>query len=246
MVPQAIRHGVARAIGEKHFGMGQYLRDALSGSLRDDAAFNGQRGRRQLFFEIVRAFDVGEIVETGTFRGDTTAFMSRVTGRPVSTCESSPRHYGYARARFAFNPGIRVVRSDSRDFLRSHLGNTKARGAQGNGGVFAYLDAHWGPDLPLYEETRILFASRSVAVVMIDDFAVPDDSGYRFDSYGPAATLNLEYLRLDELPDVRIFFPRLRSAEETGARRGCVVLAQSGPAAAALTGLPSLRPWARP
>lgn len=97
--------------------------------------------------------------------------------------------------------------------------------------------------MPLFEETRLLLASPSPVVVMIDDFAVPDDPGYAFDSYGPSATLNLEYLRLAEIPEARIFFPALRSSEETGARRGCVVLAKAGSMAEVLVTLPSLRPW---
>ena len=112
--------------------------------------------------------------------------------------------------------------------------------------TFVYLDAHWGPDLPLFEETRILFASSSGIVVMIDDFQVPDDPGYAFDSYGPAATLNLEYLRLGEIPEARVFFPALPSSAETGARRGCVVLAKAGPMADALAALDSLRTWSGP
>jgi hypothetical protein len=78
---------------------------------------------------------------------------------------------------------------------------------------------------------------------MIDDFQVPDDPGYAFDSYGPAATLNLEYLRLGEIPEVRIFFPKLRSSGEAGFQRGCGVLAKNGPIADRLQSMDTLRTW---
>jgi hypothetical protein len=100
--------------------------------------------------------------------------------------------------------------------------------------------------LPLFEETRILFALSSGIVVMIDDFQVPDDLGYSFDSYGTAATLNLAYLRLGEIPETRVFFPALPSLAETGARRGCIVLAKAGPLADGLATLDSLRAWSGP
>ena len=233
-----VRRGVARVIGERNFGVCQYLRDALRGRLSEERAFNGQRGRQGLFLDIVGAIRFYEIIETGTFRGDTTDFMERRSGLPVFSCESSPRHFGYSRARFAFRRKIHLTLSDSRAFLDERIHRHDDGGT-----AFAYLDAHWGPDLPLFEETRILFERPTSVVVMIDDFAVPDDPGYAFDSYGPAATLNFEYLRLADVPAVRLFFPAIRSSEETGARRGCIVLARAGPIADVLATLPSLRAW---
>jgi hypothetical protein len=239
MTQRGTGRAIAKIMGERQFGACQFLRDALRGGRDAGLAFNRQAGRQRLFLDLVRTLAFDEIIETGTFRGDTTAFMSRQSGLPVFTCESSPRHYGYARMRFALNRDIRLVFSDSRAFLGSHFDAPTHHGRA----AFAYLDAHWGENLPLFEETRILLTSMSRIVVMVDDFAVPDDPGYAFDSYGPDATLNLEYLRLRELPDVRIFVPALPSSEETGARRGCVVLARVGAAADALATLQSLRAW---
>jgi predicted O-methyltransferase YrrM len=239
MVHPGRRHPIAHIVGERQFGVCQFFRDALRGHPADELAFNCQAGRQRLFLDLVRTLAFDEIIETGTFRGDTTAFMSRESGLPVFTCESSPRHYGYARTRFALKRHIRLVFSDSRAFLRSHFGASTHDGRS----AFVYLDAHWGDDLPLLEETRILLTASSASVVMIDDFAVPDDPGYAFDSYGPDATLNLEYLQLRDLPDVRSFFPALRSSQETGARRGYVLLARAGPAADALATLHSVRVW---
>jgi len=239
MARRTLTRAIARVIGEKQFGSCQFLRHALRGELTEAAAFNRQPGRQKLFLDLVRAIRFDEIVETGTFRGDTTAFMASRSGLSVFSSEASPRHFGYSQARFAFDRRVHVVHSDSRAFLRAHFGKPDhaARTA------FVYLDAHWGPDLPLFEETRILFALSSTIVVMIDDFQVPDDAGYSFDTYGPFATLNLEYLRLGDMPDVRIFFPALRSSEDAGARRGCVVLARTGSMEEALLSLNSLRAW---
>ena len=242
MVPPASRRAIARFIGEEYFGVGQFLRHALRGELTEAAAFNGQPGRQKLFLDLRRAIRFDEIVETGTFRGDTTAFMARRSGVSVFTSESSPRHFGYSRARVALERRVHVAFSDSRAFLKAHFG----RREHAQHMAFVYLDAHWGPDLPLFEETRILFALSSSVVVMIDDFQVPDDPGYSFDSYGPAATLNLEYLRLGEVPEARVFFPALSSSEEAGARRGCVVLAKTGPMTEALQAMSSLRIWNAP
>lgn len=58
---------------------------------------------------------------------------------------------------------------------------------------------------------------------MIDDFRVPEDDGYGFDTYGNGLELNESLL--PPLPKWGLFYPRLPSAEESGARRGCCVLA---------------------
>jgi len=236
---QDLRSAVAQVIGERQFGLCQYLNHALRGELTEAGAFNGQPGRQQLFLELVQTIRFSEIVETGTFRGDTAAFMARRSGLPVFSSEASPRHYGYSRTRFAWHRKVHVTLADSRAFLRAHFEKHHHAGTV----TFVYLDAHWGPDLPLFEETRILFALASSMVIMIDDFQVPDDPGYAFDSYGIAATLNLQYLRLQDISNARVFFPALRSSEEAGARRGCVVLARAGPVADVLATVRALRPW---
>ncbi|MGH7488291.1 MAG: hypothetical protein ACREMY_22235, partial [bacterium] len=61
------------------------------------------------------------------------------------------------------------------------------------------------------------------AVLMIDDFQVPGDPGYSFDDYGPGKALTSEYL--PELNGWGLFYPCAPSSSETGARRGCAVLA---------------------
>jgi len=98
----------------------------------------------------------------------------------------------------------------------------------GHGGLFAYLDAHWEADLPLAEELEIVFGWDSDAIVMIDDFQVPDDPGYGYDDYGPGKALTPDLVD----PACRAFgleqlYPVLASANETGVKRGCVILLAS-------------------
>jgi hypothetical protein len=78
-------------------------------------------------------------------------------------------------------------------------------------------------DLPLGEEIAIIIQSWKNAVIMIDDFQVPGDPGYGFDDHGPGKELIRSYL--PRMPGWRIYFPAASSAEETGSRRGCAVLA---------------------
>jgi hypothetical protein len=160
------------------------------------------------------------VVETGTFRGITAEWLAENYSGPVLTCEKEKLYYLQAKARLGRLPNISLYLQDSRRFLREIVPTFPDRAS-----LMFYLDAHWELDLPLKEELQIIFASHLDAVVLIDDFKVPDDSGYSFDNYGPGKSLELELLDGVIPSGSRIFFPSLRSGEETGAARGCCVIA---------------------
>lgn len=195
---------------------------------------NGQVGRQGIVRDLARAVDFDEVVETGTYRGNSTEFFAHVLGVPVHTVEAHPRYYHYAAKRLAPYPDVTVELGDSREILR-RLGERP-----GDPTTLFYLDAHWEQDLPLREEVEIIAKGWQSGVVVIDDFEVEGDAGYTFDDYGPGKRLCADYL-----PDVgwSLFFPSLPSAQESGGRRGCAVLA-SPSLHDTVAALPSLRPHA--
>ena len=201
--------------------------------------FNGQTARQALFRDIIANTRPQAIVETGTYLGTTTEFMSQ-TGLPVFTMELHPRKYGFVRARFWRRRNINLIHGDSRTGLRS-LFDGALNGLSGLT-VFFYLDAHWNDDLPLADEIDIIFSRCPWAVVMIDDFEVPSDPGYQFDDYGPGKALVLGYIRPAVLAhELRAFYPSTPSATEGGARRGCVILAKEACLGLVLASIPLLR-----
>ena len=184
--------------------------------------FNNQAGRLQLVETLIAVIDPAVLVETGAYHGTTTQWLAS-TGRPVVTVEGEPRTYGFAKQRLRNLRNVRLIFGDSRAMLRSLPASCSL--FAGKEPILAYLDAHWNADLPLEEEIDIVFASNPRAVVMIDDFAVADDTGYGFDDYGPGATLNSEYVsKVMARHDLALYYPSLRSDQETGFRRGCAVL----------------------
>ncbi|MET8801335.1 hypothetical protein [Streptomyces sp. NPDC004546] len=193
---------------------------------------NGQVLRQQLVRDVIRAVAFDEIVETGTYRGVTTTFLSNISGLPVHTAEVSARFFHYSRVRCADNPAITVHHRDSRGLLR------ELASRDGDPTLFFYLDAHWGEDVPRYEELEIIHRRWSRAVVVIDDFRVGDDSGYGHETYN-GAVLDLDYL--PQLPGWSRYYPAARSSEETGMRRGCLILA-SPALAGVVDRLDGLRP----
>jgi hypothetical protein len=180
--------------------------------------FNGQACRMRIFQELHRTYEFDTVFETGTYRGSTTEFIARETRGKVRTVEVDPWSYGYCLARFFFNPRVSVEFGDSRKFLNSLHCRSKSP-------LFFYLDAHWGEDLPLRQELSQILARWDDAIIMIDDFQVPDDEHYGFDDYGDGKRLALAYI--DPLIGkfrVKVYFPAARGNEESGAQRGCVVL----------------------
>jgi hypothetical protein len=217
-------------IGRLDFAMRPSLRSSWGGPM------NGQAGRRAIVRDLLEALDVDLIAETGTFRGTTTEFFAHVSGKPVHSVESNPRFHEFARRRLASLPDVHLVLGDSRSFLRDLAGRPDLADRT----VLFYLDAHWEEDLPLRDELPIIADRWSRAVAIVDDFAVPGDEGYTYDDYGPDMALVEEYLPADALEGWGRFYPSLPSSEETGFRRGCIVLA-SPELDPAVSAVPSLR-----
>jgi hypothetical protein len=202
--------------------------------------FNGQEFRQQLFSELCARVPFVAVVETGTFRGTTTRFFHETTRLPVHSFETGSRNYGFARANLrSLSPHVHLYRCDSRTGL-THLATSNRLPP---GAVFFYLDAHGAGELPLAEELRLVFAHWPAAVIMIDDFAVPDDPGYGFDQYEPDGPLTLGYLEKNGALPAGIWFPRCPALAETGYRRGCVVLAEDEDVTRLVDSVGRLRRW---
>lgn len=180
---------------------------------------NGQRERQLITRQLFESIPFDGVLETGTFRGTTTEYLALLSTLPVATVEAVPRYYHHARLRLQYLSEVTVELGDSRAFLQR-----RAESPQRPERPFFYLDAHWYDDLPLADELRIIAASWQDAVVMIDDFRVPDDKGYGYDDYGQGRSLEESYLPMDVLGGWTILYPAAHSSVETGARQGSVVL----------------------
>lgn len=224
-----------RLVGERTIGMLEYF---LMPRLKDNwgGPFNGQEYRQRIYGDLIERIPFEAIVETGTYRGATTALLAE-SGLPVYTVEASPRFYAYAKLRLrSFRECVHLLQGDSRGVLEQLSHDPEMT----HDAVFFYLDAHWRDDLPLREEVQLIFSHWGRAVVMVDDFEVPGTK-YSFDDYGPDKVLNLTYLEpLDHL-HLRAYFPAMTADEETGARRGCVVLCNDPVVARTLDDIDTLR-----
>lgn len=187
-----------------------------------ETGFNEQQFRKQIFIELVASIKFTAIIETGTWIGNTTGYMSRQSNLPLYTGELDKRYFALAKMRLKNFSNIFFTNDDSRNFL-SGLDIDTA-----NGTYFFYLDAHWYDDLPLKEELAIICNRFKSFVIMIDDFKVPDDAGYGYDNFGRETNLSLEkFEKQFRALNLKMYFPAVRSDMETGKKRGCIILSNT-------------------
>lgn len=182
---------------------------------------NGQRSKREIFDELFAVFPLAQIVETGTYRGTTTRHLATTYGVPVVSAEINPRYYYFSRLHLLSCGNVTQFLGSSVSVLE-RLGADP--GATSKFTLF-YLDAHWRDYLPLRDELAIIFSRWPKCVVAVDDFQVAGDDGYGFDDYGKDMALNLEYIApVLKRFEVAVAYPSRRSDEDTGAKRGTIVL----------------------
>jgi hypothetical protein len=178
-------------------------------------AMNGMTSRLEATRQMIFALGIEQIVETGTYRGTTTEWFAQF-GIPIETVEISERFFAFSKARLAGFPHVKLSLNSSVPYLEARI-PTAAR-------TLFYLDSHWENYLPLREELRLIFRRYKNAVVLIDDFKVEDDSGYGFDAYSSEKDITLRYISSSDSKNLRFFYPATPSAQETGARRGWIVI----------------------
>jgi hypothetical protein len=210
-------------------GLMRFVPAVIKGSLRHTrghhsdfypwgSAMNASTARLEAVRQIFYSCGVRSIIETGTFRGTTTEWFAQL-GVPVLSIESHAPTFEFAIRRLKRFDNVTVLPGSSTDVLPRHL-----RSVDRSTPTMIYLDAHWEGHLPLAEELEVICRSLDRFVIIIDDFEVPSDAGYSFDNYGPGRALTAEYLDRCAGRDLARFYPSVPSKEETGTRRGWIVL----------------------
>ena len=203
--------------------------------LKEAITLNGQQKRKLVFDEITSAIKLEGIIETGTNLGFSTGYFAVKTGLPVFSCEIDPMRFNLSqKLLLPYFKNIHLYNSNSVEFLKDFSANSKSI-------YFFYLDAHWYNFLPLKQEIQIIADRWEQSVIMIDDFKVEGDAGYGYDDYGSVGTLTLGYIRaLTTHLKLSCYFPVFPSYEETGFKRGYIILAK-GSISQTLDKLPSLK-----
>ena len=182
--------------------------------------FNGQVHRIAAITAIAKALQPTIAIETGTYLGSSTPYLAGLAERGAITIEIDDFNADRAEARFRRNHpllSITLLRGDSATMIKTALSRLDPASDR----VLAYLDAHWFDQIPTTTELEALDAWGGVWAAVIDDFHVPDDPGYGFDSYG--STIIGPSIVPSAL-HVSTWVVAAPSSTETGARRGTGVV----------------------
>ena len=204
---------VKRVIREIYKRIRRYDTSAFA----EPGTLNNQQEREKAVRVILHELQPSAIIETGTYLGaGAKFFLSNTQHCPIFSCEIDARFFSFCTERFRNESRLLLFHGKSVDFLKWIDGNQIHPDAN----IVCYLDAHWGKDLPLRDEMNVILARWLNALIVIDNFAVPHDKGYRYDNYGKHNVLNADYLH--KISDqLLIFYPKVVSGKETGARSGC-------------------------
>ncbi len=139
-------------------------------------AFGKDRYLEEEFKKLIEEHKIKNIVETGTFMGDTTKEFSKMVNN-VYTIESNNDFYLSSKKNLNDCANIKMFLGSSPDVLREILPTLK-------GHTLFFLDAHWESYLPLLDELNEISRvdSLSKSVIVIHDFYVPNKD-FGFDSY---------------------------------------------------------------
>ncbi|HEY1684266.1 MAG TPA: hypothetical protein VGG19_05860 [Tepidisphaeraceae bacterium] len=159
--------------------------------LDDEAGFHGDLHILKLVDYLMGYAEA--FIETGTYMAQTATYVARNYPEiPLFTCEPDPKRYADVRAKLVGYPQARAYNQFSPEFLQqSHTAHPELC-QQTN---LYWLDAHgFGFDnWPLRQEVEFITRNVSNALILIDDFRVPERPEFAFDAYKGQACA-LEYI----------------------------------------------------
>ena len=178
--------------------------------------FNGQALRWNTISGISRRFEATVAIETGTYLGSSTPYISSLASGKTYSIEINEETLKKTTRRFRENHSgrdIELILGDSAVEIRKVLSKLDPRSNR----VIAYLDAHWLDAIPTTDELLALVEWGGAWVAIIDDFKVPHDDGYGFDHYGNTI-IGIEIVPANS--GITTFVPKTDSSRESGVKRG--------------------------
>ena len=115
---------------------------------------------------------------------------------------------------------IKIENSDSYDFFKKKISKSKKV-------TFFYLDAHkQNLPSPLLLELEVIFKNLENFIIVIDDFLVPHDHKYGYDSDFGSILKIAHIKKFLNYSNISYFFPKQKSKYETGFKRGSIYISK--------------------
>lgn len=141
------------------------------------AAFNWAPEIGAFLEHLLASHPVEAIVETGTFKGSTTAYLALLANQ-VHTIEVIEETYNFSKERLKDFSNITFHLGSSEVVMKDLLPKLEGKS------TLFYLDAHWYENWPLLQELEeISKTHHDNCIVVIDDFKVPGRKDIGYDKY---------------------------------------------------------------
>ena len=176
--------------------------------------FNGQSQRIKHTVRLADSFRPTIAIETGTYYGTSTTFLSRLVSGDTYSIEANQKYFDYSKGRLEHEKGrIHLLYGDSSTEMPRILGAIPPSQNR----ILAYLDAHWYENVPTQQEIESFVNWGGEWMAIIDDFEIPSDRGYKYDKY-EKVTVGLDLIPKGK--NLEVWVSGLDSEYETGAKRG--------------------------
>ncbi len=183
-LPQIIDFNTVHLTEIAKFPLGS-LEEKTTNSLQP---FNSAPELALFFSYLKQVYPIDTVIETGTWRGRTTAFFSLLFAH-IHTIDVSPDIYQKAKASLKPYSNITCHLGSSEKILSELLPSLKEKP------ILFYLDAHWRQFWPLLQELKeISKTHKDHCIIVIDDFKVPGRADIPYDAYGDHAC-SYEYIK---------------------------------------------------
>lgn len=181
------------------------------------APFNGDTYLEKHFLDLKEKFGITRVIETGTFHGFTTKWLSE-NFQYVTTIESNISYISEIKKNIAGKENVDFrIGDSSQDLKAAILANPND--------LLIFLDAHWAKN-PVLRELDQIAECRIRPVIAIHDFQVPDHPELGFDEYpNEKIVYNWEWIA----PRIEVIYgvdgyEKFYNSEATGAMRGCLFI----------------------
>lgn len=182
---------------------------------QNDKGFEGDEILAMKFQEIIKRLGIETVIETGTYKGATTARLSKMVSQ-VITIESNLDYAPEINERLKDRQNVTIRWGSSVD----ELGN--AINESGRENILFFLDAHW-KGTPLLRELEIIKNKGLKPVISIHDFKVPNHPELGFDSYN-RQDYEWEWIKASIEAIYGNHYKIEYNSEAIGAKRGCIFI----------------------
>jgi predicted O-methyltransferase YrrM len=156
------------------------------------------------------------VIESGSYLGTTTQYLAGFPTKKTYSVEINKEFAAVASERLKSDikkKRVEIVDGNSAIQMPKILREINPKTAR----VFAYLDAHWLEQIPLFEELQSLLDWGGDFIAVIDDFYIPDDPGYGYDQYQKH---RVDISHVPSSDKLSVWIPSESSETESGSRRG--------------------------